>query len=205
MAPSRSRLLQLRGDSREWLVQQRLPGATLCSSAFAWQGEVLVECTYASAWGHSGGRGHAGAGLHFNRVDRPDLLQQVQRVAARLHYSGPLGFDFVGDTAVECNPRWTSGIHLLDCAPLFAALGLGDRAYFAPAKAQLLAPMVFKPRWALDYWRDLVSTPDVLARADDSGPFWAQFLCLAELGWRCFRQRLSLTQSTTWDIEWNGP
>jgi hypothetical protein len=45
---------------------------------------------------------------------------------------------------------------------------------------------------------------DVFFRADDPGPFLGQFAALASLSRRARRNRLSLVEASTLDIEWNG-
>lgn len=187
-----------------WLAQQRLTGEEVCFTGFAWQGELVDSCCYRSRWGDLGQ--HRGAGLHFQRVFRPELLEQAEAIVRFLNYSGPLGLDFVGGTAVECNPRWTSGIHMLDLSPALSQLGLPCRPQRAmPERVQLAAPMLLRSRLNREFWGDWWSTPDVIWSPADPLPALTQPLALAETFWRARREKIGLSQALTWDIEWNGP
>ena len=203
--PSRGQIELLR-QQPGWLVQQKLSGAQTCLSGFAWKGQLLCVCCYHSRWGGLRGAAHGGAGLLFEKCERPDLQEQARQLVTHLKFSGPLGLDFVGGTAVECNPRWTSGIHLLDLAPVFQALNLPTRnSGTRRQKAQLAAAMLLRGRPTGEFWRDWRSAPDVIWDPQDPGPALAQPLALAEQLWRAKRHKISLSQAMTWDIEWNGP
>ncbi len=202
--PTRELLDSLRGQSG-WLAQQKLEGEQICFSGFAWRGELVCACCYRSRWGSLRGDDHGGAGLYFERCQAPELIAQAQRLVAQLQFSGPLGLDFVGGVAIECNPRWTSGIHLLDLTPALAALGLPTRpGWQARPRAQLAAAMLLRNRFPREFWRDWRTARDVIFHPQDWGPALAQPLVLAESLWRSKRRRISLSQAMTWDIEWNG-
>jgi len=189
-----------------WLAQQKLSGSQICLTGFAWRGKLLCVCCYHSRWGGLGGASHGGAGLFFAKCAKPELEDQARKLAAYLNFSGPFGLDFVGGTAVECNPRWTSGIHLLDLTPVFQALSLPTRSdSTARERAQLAAPMLLRGRFTREFWHDWCSARDVVWDPHDPGPALAQPLALAEQLWRAKRQKISLSQAMTWDIEWNGP
>ena len=189
-----------------WLVQQKLNGPQLCFTGFAWRGELVLACCYRSRWGALQGQAHGGAGLHFEKCSAPELEEQARRLVSHLGFHGPLGLDFVGGVAVECNPRWTSGVHLLDLTPVFRAAGLPTRSGYVPRqRAQLAAPMLLRKRWARAFWHDWACTPDVVWDPRDPGPALAQPLALAESLWRARRHQIGLSQALTWDIEWNGP
>lgn len=194
-------LLERRRGEPGWLVQRKLSGPQICFTGFAWKGELLCGCCYQSRWGQLRGASHGGAGLYFEKCAAPDLQNQARRLVAGLGFSGPLGLDFVGGVAVECNPRWTSGIHLLDLTPVLAALDLPNRpGWLTRSRAQLAAAMVLRAGFTRDFWR----ARDVIWNVQDRGPALAQPLALAELLWRAKRQKISLSQAMTWDIEWNG-
>ena len=189
-----------------WLVQQKLEGEQVCFSGFAWKGELVCGCCYQSRWGSLRGADHGGAGLYFQVCEAPALLEQARQLVARLEFSGPLGLDFVGGVAVECNPRWTSGIHLLDLTPALAALGLPTRpGWRVRQRAQLATAMLLRSRFPREFWRDWRAARDVIFHPQDWGPALAQPLVLAESLWVAKRRRISLSQAMTWDIEWNGP
>ena len=101
---------------------------------------------------------------------------------------------------LECNPRLTSGLHVLS-----PEVRITDVLQKCPApqpqpqrEAQLLLPVLFSnPRLA-------GSSPDVVAASDDPMPAWAQALTAGEFIRRAFKHRISILEATTWDIEYNG-
>jgi hypothetical protein len=202
--PGREQVEELRRQPG-WLAQQRLDGPQTCFAGFAWQGRLICGCCYRSRWGSLRGARHGGAGLYFEKCSQPELVAQAERLVSHLEFSGPLGLDFVGGVAIECNPRWTSGIHLLDLTPVFAALGLPTRpGWRTRERAQLAVPMLLRASLSGSFWRDWWSATDVIGVAPDWGPALAQPLALAESLWWAARRGISLSQAMTWDMEWNG-
>ena len=211
IAPSLERQARIKGD---WVVQRCLHGESLCFTGFALRGELVLGCSYRNLYStlrQGSEHGHRGAGIYFERLERPDLTAYAARLVEGCGYHGPISLDFIdcpgGPVAVECNPRWTSGIHLLDLRPVFEALHLGSRihTYVAPARAQLAALTLTQARapWGR-FLREWKAAPDVISRPGDRAPGWGQLLSLAELAGRSLRQGISLNRASTWDIEWNG-
>lgn len=128
----------------------------------------------------------------------------VTAFAKERHFTGSLAFDFIrgrktGLKVIECNPRLTSGLHVLDPRVSLAALLESPSPLPPPVRPALLRlPTLFaSPRKAWDS-RDMVVTPD------DSGPRWGQLVGFAELAFRSLRHRIPLSAASTRDIEYNG-
>ncbi|MCE9609099.1 MAG: hypothetical protein K8R23_02610 [Chthoniobacter sp.] len=187
------------GDIAGWMAQRFVEGRELCSWALCVNGEVRVLTQYVCP-----ARSGRGAGCAFEPT-WSDAVQEFTAVVARaLNFTGALAFDFIeaatGTFVLECNPRMTSGLHVL--VPEVSIRGLlacGGIALPPPQRAaQLLLPVLASsPRLA-------GSSPDVLACADDPAPAWAQGLAVAEFLCRSFTQRVSVLAATTLDIEYNG-
>lgn len=101
-----------RRDAR-FVVQARLPGEALCVQALAIDGELRALVGYRSLL-------DAGSvSVVFERVHVPDAVRRlIERVVDDACWSGPIAFDLIADAAggwqaIECNPRATSGLHLL--------------------------------------------------------------------------------------------
>jgi hypothetical protein len=100
----------------------------------------------------------------FERVEVPAVDRWVETFAARSGWSGALSFDFVRDVtgrpwAVECNPRFNSGVHFVEPADLATAIT-------APEKAH---PIRLRPERRLQqFWPCLTETQGSLFRR---GPF----------------------------------
>ncbi len=193
-----------------WLLQEYIPGELICSYSLLHQGKLNAHCAYRAL--HKAGYG---SGIYFSSVEEPVSHVAAAAIGGALAYSGQLSLDFIcghdGLYLIECNPRTTSAVHLIDGAVLAAAIC--DPAYQAPPvpagrNRQLLAVTMagaLSPgadRRAL--LRDIPRAGDVIFAADDPAPALAQFPMTAMFAARALRRRIGLTAATTDDIEWNG-
>ncbi len=114
-----------------WLAQQYVQGKEVASYSLAQNGQLIAHTCYqancrANANGANGMHQQpeqqqsqqTGASLDFQCVAIPQIVDFVQAVIKQCHYTGQIGFDFIQDQqgqwwVLECNPRATSGIHLL--------------------------------------------------------------------------------------------
>jgi predicted ATP-grasp superfamily ATP-dependent carboligase len=111
-----------------WLVQPFVDGPMVCSYSIIVEGRVTAHCTYRAAeqWDHS-------TAIAFLAVDSTDTLAYAQRIVDTLDesFTGQLSFDFVdhgdGLRIIECNPRPTNGVILLEAEDVSRAL-TGDVA-----------------------------------------------------------------------------
>ncbi|MDV6330628.1 ATP-grasp domain-containing protein [Asticcacaulis sp. 201] len=106
-----------------WVRQAFVAGEDVCFYAIARQGTLRAFSAYRSAW-----RTRGGASYHFDPVHEPRLVEIAERLVRALNLTGQLACDLRQDAdgemwLVECNPRATSGLHLLthDPAGLTAA------------------------------------------------------------------------------------
>ncbi|QJU53852.1 ATP-grasp domain-containing protein [Herbiconiux sp. KACC 21604] len=111
-------LPELRGihPDAPWLLQERVVGEELCTTAVSVAGRLTAFVAYRPAW-----RFGTGAAVSFERLDHrtgaaAKAFAAATRLAASLHLTGQFGLDLIatphGITLLECNPRSTSGIHL---------------------------------------------------------------------------------------------
>ena len=106
-----------------WLVQPFVDGPMVCTYSTIVNGKVTSHATYRAPeqWAHS-------TGITFLAVDSTDTLAYTQRIVDTLDpgFSGQLSFDFVDNDgslyAIECNPRPTNGVILMEADEFSAAL-----------------------------------------------------------------------------------
>ncbi|MGZ0711987.1 carbamoyl-phosphate synthase large subunit (plasmid) [Coraliomargarita sp. W4R53] len=106
-----------------WLVQPFVDGPMICTYSTVVNGRVTSHCTYRAPeqWAHS-------TGIDFQAIDSTETLAYTEQIVAALggDYNGQLSFDFVNNDgqlyAIECNPRSTNGVILLEADDLAAAL-----------------------------------------------------------------------------------
>ncbi|MFD0892626.1 ATP-grasp domain-containing protein [Luteolibacter ambystomatis] len=190
-----------------WLAQRFVPGRPLCTFTLAIEGRITAHSTYEPR--HRSGQG---AGFFFEPVEAPELFEFCSRLVGHLNFTGQICFDFIagpeGPRVIECNPRTTSGIHLLapeDPLPFLNA-GCGRLWPVDPTPRMITFAMVTEPGRSLNRWTDLMRGRDVVKPPDDRLTHVA--------GWQMFkelRQRekmlgpgADMKAASTFDLEWNG-
>lgn len=199
-------------ESHPWVAQRFVAGREHCSYSLLVDGRVTAHACYRSRYrvGH-------GSAVWFESTDPVPVRAMVERVGAETRYTGQLAFDFIESVdgswhVLECNPRATSGVHLLGGRPqaLVAALlgdgvmsPLGDERPHMVAMA-MLSFVAFRRGLSGGFWRDYSRARDVVYRSGDRMPFFCQWLGLAEVSGRALARGLGLLSAATADIEWNG-
>jgi predicted ATP-grasp superfamily ATP-dependent carboligase len=155
-----------------WLVQEFVAGPTVCTYSTVHGGRVTAHCMYEipRQWKHS-------TGIAFRSIDGADSLRIIEAIVAELGYTGQISFDFLvtdaGLSLVECNPRGTDGILLIDAEPLAAGIFDADAPTWMvqPGKEMQLDLAVIGDAFA-DRARRLPETIEDLARVRDAGDGW---------------------------------
>ena len=214
---------------RPWVAQEFLSGQGWCAYALAESGKVLALACYPVEW-----TAGAGACVAFTARPHPGVESWVRHFVESAALTGQMAFDFIdvpgrGVLPLECNPRATSGIHLLPRAAqiLSGALGRasdGDgpvrpktpiRSFAsspADASAMLSVPMLIYglPQAvcrgaAMEWLRTWRTARDVTSVPGDAGPAWlGNAWTLAWFAKEARRLQCSPTAATTADLEWNG-
>jgi hypothetical protein len=195
----RTRLGMPPRDRSGWMAQEFIEGEEFSSWALCQGGEVRTLTFYECP-----ARAGRGAGCAFDPIWDESAAGFVIETARRLNFTGSLAFDFFRDhcgrfRVIECNPRLTSGIHVLDKSG--SITGLLERATTLPPEmvpAQLRLPTLLS--------RPLVAwtSPDVIGTPDDPGPRAGQVRSFVEFAGIALKYRISLTAATTFDLEYNG-
>ena len=211
----------LASGEHPWVAQELLRGEEWCTYSVAHEGRLSAHAAYRSRF-----RAGRGASIHYEHAEQPLLFEWVERFVAAIGFTGQIAFDFMISPEgraipMECNPRATSGVHLLGQGGQLADAILAPRKLLSSGRvakpspgaggAMLTAAMLsFGLAQAardglLGEWLRAVRTGrDVVFRKDDPRPFAEQFRLLA---WtrRIARSRgITLQEASTLDIEWNG-
>jgi hypothetical protein len=200
-----------------WVAQQFIAGQQICTYSLVHAGRLAAHAAYPTEF--TAGQG---ATILFRPIAHPAARGWVQTFVERENFTGQIAFDFIetptGELfALECNPRATSGLHLLrdnprlaeafwDIAPKMIEPPAGSSAMLATAMLLYALPSALRGSWArLQQWAAaFVSSRDVIFDGDDLWPTLFQFIGLATFIWRGWRNHLSPLEASTWDIEWNG-
>lgn len=206
--PSRNELRHVRPSEREpWVAQAFVNGREVCAYGVAVHGRLRALAVYES-------RFRAGRASIVFEAERNDAVRRwVETFASLTNAHGQLAFDFMEDArgevwALECNPRLTSGAHLLRNVEGFVDVFLeADGPLLEPrlgTRAALKAAMLGGALWRPGGFSALVHARDVLFDLHDPLPALAQPLLTAQIAVRALRFRTSLLAATTHDIQWDG-
>lgn len=205
----------LRDKQQRWIAQARVRGVEYSCYSVACEGRLLAFAAYSSRY-----RVGLGSGIYFESDRHEAIEQYVAEFVQRIGYTGQICFDFIKDAegqlwVLEANPRATSGVHLFDSGPGLVEALLDTRAEthrpssYCPVMVDFAMPI-----WGLaDAARSGMLgrfLPDVLRARPavwslrDPLPTFGMAPALAEVAWIALRERKSLQQASTFDIEWNG-
>lgn len=216
IGPPRSAVAKLRPEAgNPWLAQRRIVGQEYSTYSVACEGRLRAHACYRSEY-----RAGPGSGIYFVAVRHPGIREFIEQLVARLEFTGQIGFDFIDGTegavsVLECNPRATSGLHLLESTPLadvFLPEWPGEVLEPTTSEPAMLGsimllyafPQALRGGGLKPLVRDLWRARDVLFSRSDPWPALLAPLSLVEVMWRACRTRQPLTRAATWDIEWNG-
>src|SRR5215207_1435550 len=119
-------------EAKPWLVQELVDGPMHCTYSTLHEGRLAAHMSYRAPrqWEHS-------TGIQFLSVDPSDTLPTVERLGSDLEWEGQMSLDFIetddGLVMIECNPRPTDGVLLMEPEEL-------ERGLLAPEDEVLLVP-----------------------------------------------------------------
>ena len=199
-----------------WMAQRLIAGEEVCFHAVAHRGKLVAFAAYRSDWRLGGGARYA-----FEPVGRGQAEQLraiAETLAERVVIQGQFACDVIFDAGgmphlIECNPRATSGVHLLtgdgDLARAMAG-GIevpetADRsAYLAPAMWIFGLPLALRMDRLREWRRLRARSRDAISRPGDRLPAAGSLADAAVFFLKGLRHGISTNAATTFDIEWNG-
>ena len=202
-------------DLGRWAAQLYCQGSDLCSYGIAFEGVLTANICYRPTY-----RLKRSSSYYFEPASIPEIDHFVARLVQETGFTGQISFDWIlGDdgvpTVLECNPRATSGLHLLpEDADLLQILTGGSSLSFDADKARpaMIAALMLAPglpgalmdntlgRW----FRDWKRAHDVLALEHDRAPTLGAMRDLLSFFVESLRQRCTMREAATRDIEWDG-
>ncbi|MSO40759.1 MAG: carbamoyl-phosphate synthase large subunit [Solirubrobacterales bacterium] len=131
-------------EASPWLVQEFVDGPMQCTYATIHEGRVVTHGAYRAPrqWEHS-------TGIQFVSVDPKPSLEAVNKIVAELNWTGQMSLDFVdtddGLVIIECNPRGTDGVLLMEAEELERGVlgGEGETLLIEPGREVQLDFAVF--------------------------------------------------------------
>jgi hypothetical protein len=215
IGPTLEAVSQLRPSATDpWVIQRRIHGQEYSTWSVSHGGRLRAHSCYRSKY-----RAGPGSGIYFIAVDDPRIRDFVDSFVAGISLTGQIGFDLIQSEdgslyVLECNPRATSGLHLLHASPLAEAFLKAEGPLLEPTAKQpaMLAaimllfstPRAIRSGNMVMLLRDMLAARDVMFSWDDPLPTLLAPLSLLEVIATAFRTRQPLTRAATFDIEWNG-
>lgn len=199
-----------------WLAQRRIDGTEVSFYATARNGALSAFSAYGAGWRLPGGASYAFdpiGGLVAKRLEA-----YATGLVRALDLTGQIACDAITDRdgrtwLLECNPRATSGVHLLAGTGGLARAIVGstgvhraglDSRHLLPALVAFgLSEAIRHRRWR-DWWRQARSARDVVGRPGDRAPVLGAVADSLIFSLAARRRGESLRMVTTRDIEWNG-
>lgn len=195
-----------------WLIQKMVAGETLCSFSVAQDGRLIHTQLYRP----SVTLGHIG--VAFQTIQHAAIEAWIESFVRQTRYHGFVSFDFqqtpAGEiTALECNPRVTSGVHLIHPEVLAHAvlnpyrpvpqIASRARAQIALGVLTALPDLIANPKRVFGILRECLRTRDVMFSWSDLWPLLYQLKCYLYFIKTCRRKRFPLSSCTMDGIEWN--
>jgi predicted ATP-grasp superfamily ATP-dependent carboligase len=199
-----------------WVAQEYVKGRQICTYSVCHNGRVTAHTAYPSTF--TAGQG---ATIAFKHIDHPAIYQWVRTFVDRNHFTGQIAFDFIeGEDGqlygLECNPRATSGVHLLASHPNFVEAFLNSNILcITPNKmarpsmlgtAMLIygLPRAIKKKQFIQWIKTFFTSNDVILNFKDIKPFIMQFKSIFAYLFLARKEKITALQASTFDIEWNG-
>ena len=198
-----------------WVAQEYISGRKYFTYSICHNGHITAHATYPSTF-----TARRNAAIVFQHVDHPAIFKWVKAFVEKNQYTGQIGFDFIetqdGQLSVlECNPRATSGVHLLASHPEFVeALLNPDLNCITPIDHQshmLSTPMLthglptaLKNGQFRSWLKTFLSSDDVIVNFSDPLPALLQFRSILSHLTSALKNRISPFEAATFDTEWNG-
>jgi hypothetical protein len=198
-------------EANPWLVQEFVGGPMHCTYSALHDGKVASHMSYRAPrqWEHS-------TGIQFLSVDPTDTLPTVEKLGSDLGWDGQMSLDFIetseGLVMIECNPRPTDGILLMEPEEL-------ERGLLEPEDETLLVPpgresqldfavfaQIFKEplRETPKTIHDLAKIPGTDRGWRDAMPKLYSFLALGRFEKLSLRDREQLFVAMADGITWDG-
>lgn len=212
IAPSPTQLSRVIPDSLfPWLAQRRIYGQEFSFYAIAQQGKLITIAPYFSNWRLAGGASYAFISAPAQITEK--ITRIASKIAAATNLTGQFSCDLIMDKQeqlwpIECNPRTTSGLHLLSGNGAVAKAITQATPASVQHSTRYLKPMMLlnglNPSRFINCKRTLEEGEDVLGVHNDRLPMIGALLDTAVFSCRAIGTGTTLTQATTKDIEWNG-
>lgn len=193
-----------------YVAQLFITGKEYCSYVIAEKGKILVQTTY-----HPKYTSGPAAGIYFESANIEAITHFVTVFCKKYCFSGQIAFDFIvreGKAfALECNPRITSGFHLISEQINWSTLLQGQEQNCLMPKHPYMLGLAMKLQ-GLHYFlknpkgfiNDYKMAHDVLKSKDYPWLGLKSFITITNIFCRMIKEKKNFHCASTDDIEFNG-
>lgn len=186
-------------DGRNWIVQEKIEGIEFCTYSICVDGKIIANSVYKKDASYSN------VSVRFDEVKDDDIDKWLENIVNKTNFTGQVGFDLFKTIdgkilPCECNPRMTSGIHLVPKnKDLIELINKKEKVTSTDKNNRWLFFMNILSMG--DYKR----YSDVLYSKYDSKPFFiGAVICFFAGLVSSIIKGISISEATVIDIEWNG-
>ena len=198
-----------------WVAQEYIKGRQICTYSICHDGHITAHTAYSSVF-----TAGTGAAITFEHMDHLGTFNWVKTFVGKNQFTGQIAFDFIQSHdgqiyALECNPRATSGVHLLASHPKFAEAFLNpnmdcitpisdDSSMLATAMLVYGLPRALKQNQLAQWVKIFFASDDVILDSKDPMPFIMQFKSILTYLSLSRKEKITALEASTFDIEWKG-
>ncbi len=195
-----------------WVAQKWIEGKTYCSYSICRNGKIKAHAVYANNVPNSN------YCLSFQAIRHPKIYKWVRNFIRKLDITGHISFDFVETKekkiyAIECNPRATSGLHLV-------ASHANLSKYFIETETDILQPKIGtgrqlafgmlmygylqkqKKETVFGFIKKHLKFKDVVFCIKDIKPFLLQLFVYTASFYKSFKYKISIPKAFIHDLNW---
>ena len=188
-----------------WVQQERIVGEAICNYALILNGELLAHVAYRPNY-----LLNRAAATYFEPYVDERLEKFTEQFAKESNYTGQVAFDFIDNGqdlyVLECNPRATSGLHILSEGMSF------ENGTFSYEEKQSSAYRVGTTLYSLFGMKALFNGEFKTLHKDfkraknvlEGVSVYAQIMSMFGMFQRAVWYRKDVTSASTFDIEFDG-
>ncbi len=201
-------------SNNPWVAQAWIEGKKYCSYSICRSGNIQAHVVYPN---EIVGSGYC---LNFQPAEHKEIFEWVKKIVKATDYTGQISFDFIQQEdgslfALECNPRSTSGLHLLALHPHLASFFFEDNPIpfqMIKGKGKQLSFGMLCYGWRsgekkLSFFRFVkryFSCSDVVFSIRDIKPFFFQLIAYWDFFLQSIKNKLSLPMTYVHDLIWDN-
>ncbi|MBP7759288.1 MAG: ATP-grasp domain-containing protein [Alphaproteobacteria bacterium] len=202
-------------ESNPLIVQKLISGTEFCTYSVFNNGKLLAHACYNPLY-----RIGKGSGIYFEPVHHLAILDFTRAFGLKNSFTGQVAFDIIEDNTkklyvIECNPRATAGIHLMENFQDWGTVFLGNETTFydgatSPPRMAGLAVFFlcaadeFRKGRLKEFTKRFWRARDVLFDWRDPLPFISQIVASVELLKIAGKNNKTVAEIYNFGLEWDG-